>query len=441
MATNRIDVTTGFVGAARVEPMPFERAAKRPRVWTLDPGVVVVVGTRCLGIAVGIVSSVITARYLQPAGRGEYFVALTAAQLLAQFGNLGLHSSNTYFLARERGLFAGLLANSVWVSFLVMPLMAAMLISAAPAGLFGALSFSGRLFVVSVAPFMVFSVLGGGLMVGLNQVTSFGFMQPLNATLILLFMLVAASVHAGPNGFLAASAAGWIAAVAVMLWLLYRQTSGAVAFRREIFGSTFGYSTKAYLATLAGFIVLRLNVFTLHAMSGAEQVGYYSVASQIADTLGILPQSTALVLFPRLAACKTGQLKMMMRDALRIGAVLALACAAVWLLASPAIRLAFGARFAPAVPVLRAMLPGVLLLGVMSIVSQYLAANDFPVSLVAAWLTAGVSTAVLGRPLVARYGAVGAAATLSIVYAGLLTALLVLCWRVSVARASASQTT
>ena len=413
------------------------RRALWSKLWPFDPAVAVVIATRCLGIVVGIVSSIITARYLQPAGRGEYFVVLTGAQLMAQFGNLGLHSSNTYFVARDRGLFAGLLANSLWISFALVPLCAAGLLLLAPAGLIGSMGLAGRVFVIALAPLMVFNVLGGGLMVGVNKVTTFGFMQPLNATLIMVSMIAAGLLHTGPNGFLAATVAGWAAALAVMTWLLVRDSTGGFRFRPDVLGFTCGYSLKAYLATLAGFLVLRMNVFTLHAMSGVEQVGYYSVASQIADTLSILPQSTALVLFPRLAACRSGQLKTMMRHAVRTGGLLAFGCAAVWVFADFGIRLAFGPKFAAAAPVLRAMLPGVLLLGVMGIVSQYLAAKAFPLPVVVAWLAAVGLTGALGRALVGQYGAVGAAATLSVVYGVLLLALGVLCW--SVARAEHSE--
>src|SRR5207249_1798368 len=181
---------------------------------------------------------------------------------------------------------------------------------------------------------------------------------------------------------------------------------------------------------LAGFIVLRLNVFTLQALSGAEQVGYYSVASQISDTLAVLPQSIALVLFPRLAAATTGRFRATMRDAVRTAVLLAFICGVMWAVADPAIRLAFGARFAPAAPVLRAMLPGVLLLGVTAVVSQYLAASGFPGSVVVAWFATIALSAGLGRALVVRYGAIGAAACLSVTYAALFIVLVYLCWRV-----------
>src|SRR5206468_7165449 len=126
-------------------------------------------------------------------------------------------------------------------------------------------------------------------------------------------------------------------------------------------------SARAYLVTLAGFVVLRMNVFILQGLAGAAQVGYYSVASQLADTLTVVPQSIALVLFPRLAAATAGRLHATIRTAWRTAALLALLCAATWIFGGWVILTAFGPRFAPAVPVLRLMLPGVFFVGVAAV--------------------------------------------------------------------------
>jgi O-antigen/teichoic acid export membrane protein len=247
--------------------------------------------------------------------------------------------------------------------------------------------------------------------------------------LSLPFMIVTAALGAGPRGFLAANVMGFAGTIVIMLVLLFPQSPGLFRFEFDVFKQTFSYSTRAYLATLAGFVVLRMNVFTLGAVSGPEQVGFYSIASQISDPIAILPQSIALVLFPRLAALQAGRLRTTMGHAVGTGLVLGAICLGLWIFADPAIRFAFGLRFAPAAPVLRAMLPGVLFLGIMSVVSQYLAASGFPISVVLAWIGAVAVSGLLGRTLVASYGAFGAAATLSATYALLLIVLSGLCWR------------
>jgi len=79
-------------------------------VWTLI--------VRVLLIAAGFVSSIITARFLGPEGRGVFFYWTTLAAFVIQFGNLGLHSSNTYLLTKGRAPLSALAANSLWVSLI-----------------------------------------------------------------------------------------------------------------------------------------------------------------------------------------------------------------------------------------------------------------------------------------------------------------------------------
>jgi O-antigen/teichoic acid export membrane protein len=97
--------------------------------------------------------------------------------------------------------------------------------------------------------------------------------------------------------------------------------------------------------------------------------------------------------------------------------VVGIGCVAVGFLAEPFVRIVFGVRFAPAVPALRWMLPGVFFLGLTSVLSQYLAASGFPRLQSAAWMVGSVMAAGLGRVLIPIASATGAAMALSITHA------------------------
>jgi len=395
-----------------------------------------VMGGRVLALVAGATASVMTARYLQPAGRGEFFLAVTTAQLIAQFGNLGLPSANTYFVARDRDWTAALITNSLWIAFAAVPVIAVLALWSPLGALLGVTTMT-RVFAIVVSPILVFTLLGSAMLVGLGRVGTYSAIQTLVSASALPFMLVAVWFHAGKGGFLLASLLGSLA-TAVALWrTLRRDADRSVRFRGDAFVATFRYSTKAYLATLAGFLILRINVFLLHAVAGPAAVGQYAVASQIADTLALVPQSIAVVLFPRLAASADKRMRTMGVHGAATAGLLAVMCAATWIAAEWGIRFAFGAAFAPAVAVLRVLLPGVFFLGVLAIVSQYLAASGFPTSVVAAWLVAVAVDAVLARALILRFGAVGAGIALSITYAGLLLVLIALSWRTEQRHATA----
>ncbi len=157
-----------------------------------------------------------------------------------------------------------------------------------------------------LAPATLFYLLGVNLLVGLKRIATFNTFQLASNYVVLLCLIGAAIAGAGPSGFLAASALGWTVVSCSLLLALRRGATTSLRFRPDVFREGLRFALKAYAATLCGFLVVRGNVFLLNALQSSEQVGYYSVASQIADVMGILPQSMALVLFPALIVGERG---------------------------------------------------------------------------------------------------------------------------------------
>ena len=73
-------------------------------------------GTRAGLTLFGLATSVVTARFLGQAGRGDYFFIATLGALIVQVGNLGLPASNTFFAARNPDRTSQLLSNSCWIA-------------------------------------------------------------------------------------------------------------------------------------------------------------------------------------------------------------------------------------------------------------------------------------------------------------------------------------
>ena len=212
------------------------------------------------------------------------------------------------------------------------------------------------------------------------------------------------------------SACAWTLASGALALYLTRASHARLGFRRDVFKDGLLYATKAYLIAALSYFVLRGNVFLLQRFYGARELGYYSVAAQVADVLAIFPTSVALVLFPRLVRGGTGSWHVALRTCVVVGVVLAVVCAAAAALATPFMRIAFGEAFVPAGQVLRLLLPGVFALGLTTVLSQYLAAIGVPRLNVVVWAVALVAVLSLGRLLVPSHAGAGAAAALSITY-------------------------
>lgn len=396
----------------------------------IDRGVAVTIATRIIQIICGFAGTIVTARFLGPAERGEYFFVVTTALVVVQFANLGLQSSNTYRVAREPQLFGALVANSIWTSVVLGiggALIAVLVLR--ETSLFPTSSPSLLWFVVPLAPAMLIFMLGTNLLVGASRILTFNAFETFGNITAVVVLVIAGAISATAGALLGATSAAWAMTGVLLTWSLVKMSSATLTLRADVLTSGLRYAMKAYVIAVFGYLVLRGNVFLLQHFYGAQELGYYSIAAQAGDALAILPASVALVLFPRLVRDAHGRWTAAVRSAVVVASLLIVVCGLTAILATPFVRVAFGARYAPAAGVLRIMLPGVFAIGTSTIVSQYLAAVGMPRSMVAIWGAAVVLVFVLGRLLIPAHAGAGAAAALSVTYGVVLVLLSGLAWR------------
>ena len=120
-----------------MEPLPEIAAVPAVRGWARVPQfcrtavrsdfirkVAATYSTQILVVILGIITSAVIARILGPAGRGEYSVVVAWGMIGMQFGNLGLHASNIFYVTKDRKLLAPLAGNSLVVSFIAAVIFA-----------------------------------------------------------------------------------------------------------------------------------------------------------------------------------------------------------------------------------------------------------------------------------------------------------------------------
>jgi O-antigen/teichoic acid export membrane protein len=383
----------------------------------MNRSVILTIAARIVAVVFLFGATVLVARCLGPEGQGRYFVAVTFAALIVQFANLGLHSSNTYLLARDQALLAPLLANSVWASLVLGGGVAAFVVIACQVTGWNVGIDTDYLWLgAAIVPPRMFYIFGTSLLVGLNQIRAFNLMQ-IGSSLAVFCALSVIGVLGGSAGaFLVMTLVTWTFMAIALLIMLLRATRESLTFRRDILQAGFRYSTKAYFACLLAFLMLRSNIFLLQTICGDKEVGLYSIAAQAADVLNLVPSSLAVVLFPQLVKDETQSWDRMLCSLWKVAAFMLLACCFSALFVSPAVHLIFGRQYSLAAEMLLYMLPGVFFLGLVSVVSQYLAAIAFPRRVLDIWLATVVLQVFLCVLLIPRYAGLGAAMALSIAY-------------------------
>jgi O-antigen/teichoic acid export membrane protein len=171
-------------------------------------------------------------------------------------------------------------------------------------------------------------------------------------------------------------------------------------------------AARAYVTTLLGFVVLRFNAIYLQWTSGSTVLGEWSIAAQILDTLGIIPTAVALVLFPAILTSERPY-EHMSRSLARVALVMLGICAGAILAGRPLISTVFGNAHEAAYEMMLYGLPSSFAVGLLAVVSQFLASIGFPLMLIAIWSLGLLLEIIISLLLVPKLTGVGAMIALS----------------------------
>ncbi len=381
-------------------------------------------------LALAIVTSVLVARVLGPDGRGISAAAWSLAMLLVQFTNLGLHSSATYLAGRDRRLVPALLGNTLVVGVAggsavsVVAWLGVHLLSI-DTGIEGALLLAALVAVPCILSYTL--LLNLALGVGLLRVYNGAEAAVAGVTLLLLASAAVAGQLSPTMIPIASAAASAFGSLIVLLGLLrgFRPRLGL-----HVLAESLRLGWRPYIVCLTAYIVSRADLLLVSGMAGAASAGQYAVAQSMAALLLMPATVVATILFPRLAGLSDFESKWRLtsRAALMTAAMMGPGLAAVYVFTGELLTLLFGAEYRAAAAGLRALLPGVLLLGVETVAVQLLNSLGFPVTVVALWLSAAIMNIGLNVIVIPPAGYVGAAWVSSTTYAFQAAAIVGLVW-------------
>ncbi len=377
-------------------------------------------GTRLILVGIGIAMNVLIARTLGPEGRGLYALAATVGALGMQFGNLGLHASNTYHVARDRSLLAPLLGNSLLLSFVF---------GGAGAGLawivFSVWPHSapvhGLLLGLALVwiPFGLAFMLLQNLLLGIQEVRAFNKIELASRILALVFVgCVAVSGFATVENIFAASLVAMFASFLGCLWQLRARIERSLRPSFLLLKANLGYGIKLYLGAFFAFLMLRVDLLMIRYLLGTTETGYYSIAANMADLIYLLPAVVGSILFPKLSALADVQAKWQMtrKAALGVGLLVCPLVVLLMLLAQPLIRILYGAAFLPSVGPFLILSVAMIFYAVNNMFANYLASIGSPWFSVYIWIIGAALNVLLNALTIPRLGIRGAALSSLISY-------------------------
>ena len=369
--------------------------------------------TKLLSAFLALCASVVVARSLGPSARGQFATAAALSAIGIQIANLGLHSSNTFFLAKNKALLRTLAANSAVVA-LGLGLIAC--------GVIGIILYAANPFPgVSVAlialallgiPLGLGYMLLQNLLLGLSAFTQFNFIEIAVKVSNVALILALFSLGAGdPANYFGANLLSLLLAV-ILVWRSLDQPAWAIKdYSLQLLRRHLPFAFRFYVASLFAFLLLRIDMLMVQHIAGSAEAGYYSIAVGGADMLYLLPAAAGAVLFPQLSGTTSSSTRrdITVRMLAHLTWVMILAgLLAAWF-ARGLVTLLFGTAFAPAVPMFRILIAATIVYGMNNILSNHLAAEGLPWPAVAIWLVALLTNLALNLYWIPRQGGHGAA--------------------------------
>jgi O-antigen/teichoic acid export membrane protein len=375
-------------------------------------------GAKIYSMVVGVFVLFLTARLLGPEGRGQIAAIITWVGMFSTFaylslGQVALHRMASDQAQKRFGNLLGSLLLMTIVLTLAGWLVALGLYWYNPEGAFKGLPVIPLVVGFLALPFMIWEQYGSYLLMGLERIRIYNRNQIIGRTVSVaaVFALVG-GLGLGVAGVLEASLLGQVivAIGGIGFLFAFAQNKGLICRPdiSEIKALLAGGATL-HLNAIGNFLFTSVNILILNNYSGAEQTGYFQLATQLLGVLMIIPQAASMVIFGKVTSLgPNGAWPDNKRLLVQITLGMIVLSAVAALLAPRGITLMAGEAFRPAVVPFQWMLLGLIGMTFSTVMApQWIGRGYF-------WQAAGLTFLVgainlaANLLLIPRYGMQGA---------------------------------
>lgn len=383
-----------------------------------------------LAFLAALAGGMITARALGPAGRGAFALLHTTPDLIISFVLLGIVQTNVCFISN------GTLPQR---RMLGVSLRAAGLQSIAGLAVFAvfALFFreqflgdSGPLLMIlsaALVPLGILQAHWSSLLGGLRRFGRLASIRALSPVMLVAgYTLMLVILGLGVTGGLTAVVASSLVMTMLMLLGLSARGRGrdpspdpAEAPLCDGFWKRYlTYGVKLHASAMMWYLIIRIDIYMIKSMLDLESVGFFALASSLAEKLWLVSTSANTVLLPSLAAVAdpVERARMAARASRQLTIVLLPFFVLGILLGKPLIVLLYGAEFEPSAIPFMILLGSTLVQAHRSMTASYFESSDLALVNVATRVAAFLLKVALNLVLIPTMLLNGAAVASLIAY-------------------------
>jgi O-antigen/teichoic acid export membrane protein len=366
-------------------------------------------------LAIGIILS----RILGTAGYGIYSSLIVVPIIVIGFTQLGIRRATMYHIS------AGKLSVDHIVSAVLILLIITSILSILISGLVFMFSESTHddpvllILVLLTIPLVLCNVYAGGVFLGKQEILRANILNTGPTLMNLLFVILFVGIlKLSVRGAFLALFLGNLVMFFFVFYIIRKSYKITWKYHEGIMKSMIRLGAVFALSIFIMQLNYRVDIILLKKYSTLEQVGLYSLATQIAEQLWHIPYAIEAIVLTRSANATDDRLvNKTVASIMRVSFLAGLfGCCLIIILAPPLLPLIFGKAFAGSVPMLQNILPGIIFLVSFRILNSRLAGMGKPQIAIYTFIPALILNVLLNIIWIPQYGGIGAVWATNITY-------------------------
>jgi len=365
--------------------------------------------------------TVLVTRVTGARGRGVYTLVYALANLASMITALGISWAGIYYIGKRLFPLADVASTLLTVSLAAAGVAVAGLAAAFflfRSSYFHDVSLTQAVIMLVLAAIFQPMTTSSSIVLGMNRPLHFAGLSLLQFGVALVLQGILALVGSlTATSALVALSIGAASSAVVGLVLVGREVPLRLGLDSKILRSFFNFGIRGYIANLMQFMNYRLDALIVNGLLGLVSLGFYSIATAMAEALWYGANALALVLFPHVSSLERKEADRITPVVCRNAIFMTLVGALLMFVVSrQLILVVFGSGMTPALHPLWLLLPGIVTLTAAKVISSYLSGIGKPTY--STYVGAGtvILTVILDLLLIPRFGINGAAVASSIVY-------------------------
>ncbi len=383
--------------------------------------------SRILAFLFSFLVSILIARLTGPEGRGIYSLVSVSILLLSLILSGGIEEAFPYYISQKyikpNNLLSLVLPYFFPIVFFILLILFLIpinwkknILPSLPDLAFPLL-FLGTLFRIQ-------GRIIGNSFLGIKNFSLFGYhlfsysLYAFLITLILNSLRILSTKNVIWVPFLSSLFDGLIFTIIILFLFPLKKEERFIPFKSllEKYKKILKYGILAQTGVILNFFNLRLDFYIVNYFKGAKELGLYSIATAVGESLHLVPYSIGRIWFPQVSENKMGK-KQKTFELLFITFIISFILGVVLAITGKFLLIfIFGKKFEDSYIPLLLLIPGIISLGLSSVTSSYFHGIGKPYLGTIMSITSVLFTIILDFLLIPEYGIKGAAIASSIAY-------------------------